>query len=80
MPVTVPVTGEKSALFGVFKSHCCGDEITILSGTVFPACPDHPQIRVLWIPIKVGPDNVIEFPKDESKLAKIRRSHRDRAG
>jgi hypothetical protein len=63
----VPVTGQKNASFGVFKSHCCGAEIVIRSGAVFPTCPEHPQVKTLWIPIEVGPDNVVEFPKKKSK-------------
>jgi hypothetical protein len=59
----MPVTGEKNVLCGVFKSHCCGAEIVIRSGAVFPTCPEHPKIRTLWIPIEVGPDNLTEFPK-----------------
>ena len=63
----MPLTGAKNALFGVFKSQCCGAEIAIGSGAVFPTCPEHPQIRTLWIPIEVGPDNLIEFPEKKSK-------------
>jgi hypothetical protein len=63
----VPISGEKNTMFGVFASHCCGNEIVIRSGAVFPTCPEHPRIRTFWIAIEVGPDNVTEIPKNESK-------------
>ena len=63
----MPRAGEKNTIFGVFASDCCGAEIVIRSGAVFPACPEHPQIKTMWNPIEVGPDNVVEFPKKKSK-------------
>jgi hypothetical protein len=63
----MPLTGERNALFGVFKSQCCGAEIVIRSGAKFPTCPDHPRIRTFWIAIEVEPDNLIGFRKNESK-------------
>ena len=63
----MPVTGEQNTLLGVFKSHCCDAEVVIRSGAVFPACPEHPKIRTVWIPIEVWPDNVIKFPQEKSK-------------
>ena len=63
----MPKTGEKNTVFGVFASDCCGAEIVIISGAVFPTCPEHPQIRTSWNPIEVGPDNMIELPKKKSK-------------
>jgi hypothetical protein len=63
----LPKTGEKNTLFGVYASECCGAEIVIRSGAAFPTCPEHPQMRTTWIPIEVGPDNLIELPKKKSK-------------
>ena len=63
---SVPVTGEKNTLFGVFKSTCCGAEIVIRTGAVFPTCPDH-HVDTSWDAIEVGPDNLIMLPKKKSK-------------
>jgi hypothetical protein len=63
----VPLTGEKNTLFGVFKSACCGAEIVIRTGAVFPLCPNHPQVSASWEPIEVGPDNLILLAKKKSK-------------
>jgi hypothetical protein len=63
----VPQTGEKNTLFGVFKSACCGAEIVITSGAEFPPCPNHLDRITTWIPIEVGPDNVIVLNKKKSK-------------
>jgi hypothetical protein len=63
----VPQTGQRNTLFGVFKNTCCGAEIVITTGTVFPACPEHPQASTSWKPIEVGPDNVTELSTKKSK-------------
>jgi hypothetical protein len=66
----MPITGTRNELFGVFKSHCCGTQVVIASGAVFPKCPnhsEHPKIRTLWIPIEVWPDKWAEFSKEKSK-------------
>lgn len=63
----MPQSGERNRLFGVFASACCGAEIVIGTGAIFPACPEHPQIGTSWDPIEVGPDNVIALTKDKPK-------------
>jgi hypothetical protein len=62
----MPQTGEKNTLFGVFGSDCCGVEIVIASGAVFPKCPNHPESGTFWNPIEVGPDNLVMLPKKKS--------------
>jgi hypothetical protein len=37
----MPKTGERSEQFGMYMSNCCGWEIVIASGVVFPPCPKH---------------------------------------
>jgi hypothetical protein len=63
----VAKTGEKNTLFGVFKSACCGAEIVITSGSVFPECPKHPYVSASWEALEIGPDNLIFLPKKKVK-------------
>jgi hypothetical protein len=42
----VPETGEVNQKFGVYKSVCCGYEIVITKGALFPKCPDHPYTTI----------------------------------
>jgi hypothetical protein len=37
----MPETGERNDQFGMYISNCCGSEIVIASGAVFPVCPKH---------------------------------------
>ena len=67
--IKMPQTGERNTLFGVFASACCGAEIVIATVTVFPACPNHPQVITTWEPIEVGPDNFILLPKKKAESA-----------
>jgi hypothetical protein len=39
--MTMPNTGERNDQFGMYVSNCCGSEIVIASGAVFPVCPKH---------------------------------------
>jgi len=44
----VPHNGQVNEKFGVYKSLCCGAEIVITKGAIFPKCPDHPQYTTTW--------------------------------
>ena len=44
----MPQEGKKNEKFGVYRSHCCGTEIVITKGAIFPKCPDHPQYTTRW--------------------------------
>src|SRR3954463_5239285 len=55
-------TGHRNLLFGVFESACCGAEIVIPSGAVFPSCPNHPEFDTTWTAIEIGPDNLVVLP------------------
>jgi hypothetical protein len=35
------MTGERNDQFGMYFNNCCGWEIVITSGAVFPPCPKH---------------------------------------
>ena len=47
----MPYNGESNKQFGVYKAICCGAEIVINSGTVFPDCPNHPKLTTIWRPV-----------------------------
>ena len=34
-------TGNKNFQFGIYQAVCCGYEIVLIDGAVFPDCPDH---------------------------------------
>ncbi len=40
--------GNVNETFGVYKSVCCGSEIVITKGAIFPKCPDHPRLTTIW--------------------------------
>jgi hypothetical protein len=46
--VTVPQNGKVNENFGVYKSVCCGAEIVITKGAIFPNCPNHPRLTTIW--------------------------------
>jgi hypothetical protein len=47
----MPITGNRSTEFGVFRSDCCGSEIVIGPNVVFPACPMHPG-ETNWVNLR----------------------------
>jgi len=54
--------GDRNTFFGVYKNSCCGFEIVISVGSIFPDCPKHPNIPTQWTPIEIdlntpGSDN-----------------------
>ena len=51
----MPRNGERNEKFGVYKSVCCGAEIVIDSGVVFPDCPKHPKRTTRWKPVPEDP-------------------------
>ena len=44
----MPQNGEMNETFGVYKSACCGTEIVITKGAIFPFCPDHTRSPTTW--------------------------------
>jgi hypothetical protein len=44
----VAFSGEKNTAFGIYKSVCCGAEVVIDAGEVFPGCPKHPSLTTIW--------------------------------
>ena len=64
----MPQNSEVNQKFGVYKSVCCGSEIVIGAGTIFPDCPNHPRLTTMW---KLLPDseNMTDKKKSESEPA-----------
>lgn len=52
--------GEVNTQFGIYRTLCCGQEIVITVGTVFPDCPEHPKLPTEWKPI-IEDDGVIRL-------------------
>jgi len=44
----MPENGDICNRFGVYKNLCCGKEIVIVQGSVFPDCPQHPKLTTKW--------------------------------
>jgi len=61
---TVPKTGQLNQCFGVYKSVCCGSEIVITKGAIFPFCPDHARSPTVW---KLMPDEDMTQLTDKKK-------------
>jgi len=51
LKVVVPQNGEANQEFGIYKSVCCGAEIVINIGSMFPDCPKHPKLTTTRKPI-----------------------------
>jgi hypothetical protein len=49
----MPQNGDINKTLGVYKSLCCGAEITIRAGAKFPECENHPEVTTVWQPIDV---------------------------
>jgi hypothetical protein len=48
----MPQNGEINQKSGLYKSVCCGAEIVINLGLMFPDCPNHRKLPTIWKPIK----------------------------
>jgi len=44
----MPVNGETNKRLGLYKTLCCGTEMIIADGMVFPDCPKHPKLPTKW--------------------------------
>jgi hypothetical protein len=40
--------GELNTTFGVYRTLCCGKEIVLRDGDVFPDCPRHANLPTVW--------------------------------
>ncbi len=44
----MPQNGEINQKSGLYKSVCCGAEIVINLGLIFPDCPNHRKLTTIW--------------------------------
>ena len=65
----MPHNGQVNEKFGVYKSLCCGAEIVITKGAIFPKCPDHPQYTTIWKLLPEDMTDVSNKKKSDSKPA-----------
>jgi hypothetical protein len=61
----VPQNGDICKRLGVYKSLCCGSEIIINAGSVFPDCPNHPKLTTIWKP--AVDENIVRLPPKKSE-------------
>ena len=52
--------GEVNTKFGIYRTLCCGQEIVITVGAIFPDCPKHPKLTTEWKPV-IEADDVINL-------------------
>ena len=45
----MPADGEVNPQFAVYRSSCCGLEIVLPAGAIFPDCPNHLHLPLQWI-------------------------------
>ena len=65
--IRVPIRGEKNTSFGVYSTDCCGLEIVISVGSVFPLCPNHPNQITVWNAIDVDIARVVSTKKSKAE-------------
>jgi len=54
------LAGSISSEHGVYRNHCCSDEIVMYRGIMFPNCKKHQEITTRWQivgPIAMGLGN-----------------------
>ena len=49
--LAVPHNADVCQKFGLYKSVCCGAEIVLNAGSLFPDCPKHPKLTTIWKPV-----------------------------
>jgi hypothetical protein len=48
----MPQNGDVNSRFGVYKTLCCGREIMLREGMIFPDCPNHLKLTTVWKMVK----------------------------
>ena len=64
-------SGVRNLAYGVWRSRCCGDEIVLYSGAIFPTCHRHRDQVTEWVLIAT---DILTKPDDKH----LGRSHRRR--
>ena len=57
----MPRNGETNQQVGFYINRCCGKEIVVPKGDIFPDCPDHPGLTTIWEPTADSP--IVRFDK-----------------
>jgi hypothetical protein len=67
----MPKTGDKNAKPGVYKNVCCGTEIVIPVGLIFPDCARHFDVPTEWSLVETGGrvPHASELPDSKKKTA-----------
>ena len=47
----MPKNGEVYQRSGVYRTLCCGREVIVREGPIFPDCPNHPKLSTVWKPV-----------------------------
>jgi len=61
----MPQNGERNTKFGMYVNLCCGLEMVIDNGVVFPDCPNHTRLTTVWKPADKG--KIRKLPKKQTK-------------
>jgi hypothetical protein len=65
----VPHNGQVNEKFGVYRSLCCGAEIVIAKGAIFPECPNHPRYTTWKLLSQEDMTRLTDTKQSESKPA-----------
>jgi hypothetical protein len=57
----MPRNGETNQQVGFYINRCCGKEIVVPKGDIFPDCPDHPGLTTIWEP--TADSTIVRFDK-----------------
>jgi hypothetical protein len=74
------LSGLRNVVYGVWRSRCCGDEIVLYRGTIFPVCHRHRDAMTEWVLISTDlltkPDIAgIEIRKETGRVDSVHLSH-----
>jgi hypothetical protein len=62
----MPQNGQINEKFGVYRSICCGAEIVLQAGAIFPDCPNHQKLTTGWKPVPEAKLPPMEMPSTGS--------------
>ena len=68
------LSGFRNVVYGVWRSRCCGDEIVLYRGAIFPVCHRHKDAMTEWVLITT---DLLSKPKIEQIEVKSARSDVD---
>ena len=56
------LSGDKCEQFGVYEAACCGYEVVLIDGAMFPDCPAHKEPADWKLVCVIGPDKTAAEP------------------